>query len=700
MSTFRNEFEAYIEKFKKDESYLEDIKRLFDDKRIDTIEAQELSDVFLNVSEACGYFKSIGYAYIIKTWIAYARVDYQLAEECNKQAEIVFKTLEEAEKNLGMLAVVNNKLLIFIALDNLERAYEQTRIGYYFAGLCNRQTDLVYYMSTASNILCEIGLVDKAVKAIIPFVKSRKEIGLSCYLQVIHDLCIYNLKLENYEEVRNYLEIVEEEAKTIAEYDIYFNAIRCELSLQYGQNDDALKYIEEINKRNSILNENARCRLYASLAQARYNAAIKNIDEAVSNYIKVINSLNYFLGIEAEILEEVSKVYAEDKDYLEAYFHMKGAQEKRDKYLVLKKTLQNQDREDNWEDFTATMYQSLYERTNILTTIAQKILATLNFAEIYKELHENINKIVAADAMSLLVYDKECGKYCYAIDTLKGRTRHDTVDIKSNNSLVGYCINNKKELFLNNAKLQQLDYIKEEDKALVDSEVNALIYIPVYSNAMVTGALCVESYSYNGFQDYEINLLKILADYIGIALDNAKNYTQAINTSNHDFLTGMLNRNGFIRSADLVINNIKKRGGHVGILMMDLDDFKHINDTYGHVKGDDVIKTVSQKIGVCLSMHEAVGRYGGEEFVAVIPVESVRELAYIGDTVRKSVQNTRMLDTGGKGQKLLSCSISVGGYFGDANESLVSSIDKADQALYIAKQNGKNCIKIYNDEFK
>lgn len=161
-------------------------------------------------------------------------------------------------------------------------------------------------------------------------------------------------------------------------------------------------------------------------------------------------------------------------------------------------------------------------------------------------------------------------------------------------------------------------------------------------------------------------------------------WTQA----NQDVLTNIPNRRAILRSLERQANVCAGREQPLGLLMIDLDHFKLINDTFGHDGGDVVLRESAERMKNNLRIEDVLGRFGGEEFLAVIPNCSGEELMRLGERMRKSVNVPVKTDT----QLIpVSCSIGISVHdvtFGDSDPQV--SLKEADKALYVAKEMGRN----------
>ncbi|HEY0182571.1 MAG TPA: diguanylate cyclase [Rhodopila sp.] len=164
---------------------------------------------------------------------------------------------------------------------------------------------------------------------------------------------------------------------------------------------------------------------------------------------------------------------------------------------------------------------------------------------------------------------------------------------------------------------------------------------------------------------------------------------------NVDGLTGLNNRRYLDEFAEIEWKRaIRERAGF-SVLMIDVDNFKHYNDTYGHLSGDDVLRSVAKAIRSCAERPgDIVARFGGEEFVAVLPSASPDTATLFGEKLCRSVEALGIPHRGLPASRIVT--VSVGGAFKvpNAGDQLTELIDAADAALYQAKRLGKNRVAI------
>jgi diguanylate cyclase (GGDEF)-like protein len=161
--------------------------------------------------------------------------------------------------------------------------------------------------------------------------------------------------------------------------------------------------------------------------------------------------------------------------------------------------------------------------------------------------------------------------------------------------------------------------------------------------------------------------------------------------SNTDHLTGLFNRRYLMEALEKEVQRSVRKGGNLSLIMLDIDHFKQVNDTYGHLQGDIVLQKVSVQLQKELRSYDVAARYGGEEFIAVLPDATIKEAAFVADRVRMSIQKAKF--SGALSKLSLTVSLGVALFSPESNTSVDGFIKLADDALYRAKSGGRNRVE-------
>lgn len=155
-----------------------------------------------------------------------------------------------------------------------------------------------------------------------------------------------------------------------------------------------------------------------------------------------------------------------------------------------------------------------------------------------------------------------------------------------------------------------------------------------------------------------------------------------------DSLTGLYNRRHFFKLAEIEVSKLKRNKRPASCHMIDIDHFKNINDTYGHIVGDSVLIEVGKRIKQGIRDYDILARYGGEEFVVFLPETDLEEAMLVAERVRANIVGSK-IEINEKTKIPLSVSIGISSAKGE-DIVLYELINKADKALYLAKERGRN----------
>ncbi|MGJ8681138.1 GGDEF domain-containing protein [Paraglaciecola sp.] len=169
-------------------------------------------------------------------------------------------------------------------------------------------------------------------------------------------------------------------------------------------------------------------------------------------------------------------------------------------------------------------------------------------------------------------------------------------------------------------------------------------------------------------------------------LKNALAYQKVKQFAMKDFLTSLGNRASYEEAIVRVISQSERHNQPFGLLVLDMDNFKLVNDKHGHQEGDKVLIACANTIHACLRESDFSFRFGGDEFCCLLPESDNRTNGLIAERIRREIEATPLLR-----KHNISCSIGTATYQKDDHQLAIFS--RADQALYRAKQTGKNCIK-------
>lgn len=173
-------------------------------------------------------------------------------------------------------------------------------------------------------------------------------------------------------------------------------------------------------------------------------------------------------------------------------------------------------------------------------------------------------------------------------------------------------------------------------------------------------------------------------------LRNALMYKRALDTALKDPVTGLNNRAALNATMEREVNLAHRHGSPLSIIMLDLDHFKRINDTYGHPVGDSVLRALGKRTSDCTRGSDMVFRYGGEEFTVVLSNTDLNGAGLLAERIRKAIGNLPIAH----GDLDIPVTVSVGVSSLEHGDTAASLVQRADAALYEAKSGGRNQVRI------
>ena len=221
-------------------------------------------------------------------------------------------------------------------------------------------------------------------------------------------------------------------------------------------------------------------------------------------------------------------------------------------------------------------------------------------------------------------------------------------------------------------------------------KTNELIIMPLKAKDKVNGLIIADNlYTQKPITPEDLKIFMMLANQAGLAIENSRLYEMVREKSHTDSITGLWNHGFFQDQLVEELENAGIKNQPLSLLILDIDNFKQFNDTYGHQNGDLILKDVASLLKDCCREIDFACRYGGEEF-AVILTQTKKETAFtIAERIREKIHRHPFSPVNSQGYPAISVSIGLSA-FPDDTQTKEELITKADQAMYIAKFSGKN----------
>jgi|GEM_PF-1541729 len=352
--------------------------------------------------------------------------------------------------------------------------------------------------------------------------------------------------------------------------------------------------------------------------------------------------------------------------------------------------------------------QDIVKRNQQLSTllqISESLSSSLEVGRLFKNFGVAIRNSVLFDNLSLLVYDPEVNSFRVLV------TRDEFFDFADANyfpidkGVAGYVYNHGKSYIVDSGETD--DLLAE----LPDfpSDIGSLICVPLYYKDDILGVLSLEGEEQGQFSDDDLAFVESISPLVAIAVNNIISY-QAIKTaSTRDKLTNLHNYFSFTQRFYEMLETAHRRNRPLTLLLLDLDDFKQVNDAHGHLAGNIVLAQIGELLISFFRRSDLVARYGGEEFAIVLNGTPADIGLVVADTLREMVVETEFL---GAGRPKVSLTVSIGvsstedrnvefiarpsrrhddDHFVENLEEMAEKlIVSADAAMYNSKRRGKN----------
>ena len=222
----------------------------------------------------------------------------------------------------------------------------------------------------------------------------------------------------------------------------------------------------------------------------------------------------------------------------------------------------------------------------------------------------------------------------------------------------------------------------------------ASFYFSLVLLTLLLGEMKIINIPYPLSQAYPILLASLVLALIAnsVMREFQEWVSEQVDLAVHDGLTGLYNRRVIEEILKRETEIFKRTGVPMCILLIDIDHFKKINDTYGHSVGDKVLKAVSQVLAKDLRVSDAVGRWGGEEFLVILPGTNIKDGLTVAQRLRSNVEKEVKKITG------FPVTVSIGVACLEEGDDPKGLLDKADKALYLAKSKGRNRVEVFKSQ--
>jgi diguanylate cyclase (GGDEF)-like protein len=328
--------------------------------------------------------------------------------------------------------------------------------------------------------------------------------------------------------------------------------------------------------------------------------------------------------------------------------------------------------------------------TTIQNLIMKYISSSLEITTLLDLITESVLEAIGLDFCAILIQPGIAGneEILYRIRTRLNEESKNLLSRKIAHGCLEKYINKDGTYIDNRVEEEKYTFLSKGD-------VGSLLIVPLVREQNVIGALICGKSQYNFFHD-NIPFFETVVSQLLVAIHNASLFTKLQQMAIRDSLTGIYNRGQLNLMVDQYSKDAIEKKIPLSIALFDIDHFKKINDTYGHLFGDEVIKEIARYAQEVATKHHGIAaRYGGEEFVMVFQNKDIDQCKEIVEELRLRIEEIQIPYEG----DIVTTEISVGlASYPETCHHIRELLNRADGAMYYSKKEGRNKVTIDNDE--
>ena len=319
----------------------------------------------------------------------------------------------------------------------------------------------------------------------------------------------------------------------------------------------------------------------------------------------------------------------------------------------------------------------------ILKEIGNYIGSVLELEQLLDMITDMIMGVMGVDTCSIALWDNKQEELTFQVNSIYSENIIEKFKTHAKNKQLLHLINNSHTYVENHVISKNKQY-----SFLDGRKVGSFIAVPLSKNNIIYGFILVEHQLESYFSKSSIEFFKAVSAQIVMAIENARLYKKTEEMATKDGLTGIYNRTYLNQILPKMIEWSKNHHQPLAVSIFDIDSFKKVNDSYGHLFGDKVLQIVAQLGKAKVESYGGIiSRYGGEEFILLLPGYDLDAMVMIVDELRQEIANYPIQD--GNVLTYVQASFGVSAYPQFAKNS-IELVQSADTAMYRSKQLGKN----------
>ena len=330
------------------------------------------------------------------------------------------------------------------------------------------------------------------------------------------------------------------------------------------------------------------------------------------------------------------------------------------------------------------------QELNIFHDVAKALTSSLNLDSILQTIMDKMAEYFRPDTWSLLMVDETKQEMYFAIAVGEAADTLKNLRLKVGEGIAGWVAKHGESLIVPDV-YNDARFAKRVDE-MTKWQTRSIICVPLRSRHRVLGAIQLINCAMETFGDNELFFLHALCDYAAIAIDNARAVEKIQELTITDDVTGLFNARHLYKTLESEVYRSARFGYEFSVLFIDLDHFKRVNDTHGHLVGSKLLTEVGFHLKHHLRLIDYAFRYGGDEFVILLPQTSKDAAMIVARRILDVFRHTAFLEGDGLGLSVRA-SIGVATYPEDA-KSTHEIIRQADEMMYMVKNSTRDNIAV------
>jgi diguanylate cyclase (GGDEF)-like protein len=321
--------------------------------------------------------------------------------------------------------------------------------------------------------------------------------------------------------------------------------------------------------------------------------------------------------------------------------------------------------------------------------LGKALTSSLQLDQVLRTIMEKIDEFLRPDTWSLLLVDDVKKELYFELAVGKGAQALKDVRIKMGQGIAGWVAEHDEAVVVPDVSKDTRFFSKVDEKTKM--ETRSIVAVPVRYRDHCLGVIeLINCFEKEGFMERDLALLEALADFAAIALENARHVKRIHELTITDDCTSLYNARHMDFILETEIYRSQRYGYEFSVVFIDLDRFKGVNDTYGHLIGSKLLAEVGQVVKSACRRIDFAFRYGGDEFVIVLPQASKENALVVAKRLHKLIGETHWLTAEGLDVRF-TASVGVAAYPSDARTK-VELLHLADEAMYAVKNSTRNAV--------